>query len=181
MTDIEIIFDPVGHASTVGMTVNENVEILPDSDWVMWARRFSGVKDLFVYRHKITQKFVLSKWIYDPKEDGVGIIMELEAFDYPPNWFPPSQDWVRDRMRPSQEISEGMKRGMRDTARSQYRAKREQIEEKHQVADWVKKQGNEEASEAIRQRKWSDQRSPEFESFKEDLQNSAKGRIITGG
>jgi hypothetical protein len=181
MTDIEIVFDPVGHASTVGMTVNENIEILPDSDWVLWARRFSGVEDLFVYRHKLTQKFVLSKWIYDPKVDGVGIIMELEAFDYPPNWFPPTQDWVRDRLRPSQDIADSVKRGMRDVARSQYRAKRDQIEEKHKVADWVQKQGNEEVASVMRQRKWSDETSPEFESFKEDLQNSAKGRIITGG
>jgi hypothetical protein len=59
---------------------------------------------------------------------------------------------------------------------------RADIEEKHRVADWVKRStGDEIASNSIRSKKWSGQTTAETEEFKRDLMNSAKGRIITGG
>lgn len=179
--NIEIVFDPVGHAAEYGMVLGEDHEILPDGEWIRWVRRFSGIEDLFVYRHKKTKKFVFSKWIYHPERDGIGIVMELEAFDAPPDWFPPTQEWVRARLQPAQTISDSIKKGMRDKARAEHRHKRDQIEEKHRVADWMKRQGNEESAHMIRNRRWSANESPEFEEFKTDLNNSAKGRIITGG
>ena len=181
MSNIEIVFDPRQHAAEQSMVLGEDHELLPDGEWIQWARRFSGIDDLFVYRHKKTGNFVFSKWIYHPERDGIGIVMELEAFPHPPDWFPPTQEWVRNRLRPSQEISESIKRGIRDRARNQYNAKRDSIEEKHRVADWMKGQGNEESAHMIRQRRWSAEESPEFEEFKTDLNNTAKGRVITGG
>ena len=107
--------------------------------------------------------------------------MELEAFDQPLDWNPPTKDWLRDRLRPAAEIAKTVRRGIRDTAKAKQRAKRDGVEEKHRVADWLKRQGKEDAASSLRQRQWSNNASPEFESFTEDLQNSAKGRIVTGG
>tara|TARA_R100000655_G_scaffold72916_3_gene111429 strand:- start:65 stop:610 length:546 start_codon:yes stop_codon:yes gene_type:complete len=179
--NIEIMFDAREHAAGMGITLNENHEILPDSDWILWARRFSGIDDLFVYRHKQAETFVLAKWLYHPKKDGVGILMELEAFPNPPNWHPPTQEWMRNRLRPAQEMAESMRQGIRDRAKAKRRMERDAIEEKHRVADWVKGQGQEEAAMSIRNKKWSNNDDPEFGEFKQDLLNSAKGRIITGG
>ena len=178
---IEIVFDPVCHAAEYGMVLGEDHEILPDGEWIRWARRFSGIEDLFVYRHKKTGNFVLSKWIYHPERDGVGIVMELEAFPAPLDWFPPTQEWFRNRIRPAQSISDSIKKGIRDKARREHHEKRDQIEEKHRVADWLKSQGHEESAAMTRNRRWSANDSPEFEEFKKDLNNKAKGRIITGG
>lgn len=182
MSEIEIIFDPRAHAAGMGITLDENHEILPDSEWVLWARRFSGIKDLFVYRHKQAESFVFSKWLYHPQRDGIGIVMELEAFPAPPNWHPPTQDWVRDRLRPADEMAAAMRRGIRDRAKAKRAMEREGIEEKHRVADWVKRStGDEIAANSIRSKKWSGVETAETAEFKKDLLNSAKGRIITGG
>ena len=179
--DIEILFDPVADAADSNLRINENHEILPDGDWILWARKFTGVKDLFVYFHKISWKFVLAKWIYHPERDGIGIALELEALDYPPNWMPPSQEWLRGRVRPASVISDAVKKGIRDKALKKKREDRDQIEEKHKVADWMGRQGNDKSAAMIRQRKWSANEDPEFGSFKQDLLNKAKGRIVTGG
>ena len=106
MTDIEIMYDPRAHAAGSGLVLGEDHEILPDTDWILWARRFSGVNDLFVYFHKLQGTFVLAKWLYHPERDGVGIVMELEAFNAPPNWYPPTREWMRDRLRPVAEMAE---------------------------------------------------------------------------
>ena len=179
--NIEIMFDPIADAADSNLRIGENHEILPDSDWVLWVRRFTGVEDLFVYFHKVTFKFVLAKWMYHPERDGIGIALELEAFDYPPNWMPPSQEWVRGRIRSAQSIAESVKKGIRDQALTKKKRDRDNIEEKHRVADWMKRQGNEESAHMIRQRKWSANDDPEFGSFKQDLLDKAKGRIVTGG
>jgi hypothetical protein len=182
MKNIEITFDARAHAAGMGLVLGEDHEILPDSDWILWARRFSGIEDLFVYHHKSAGTFVLSKWIYHPERDGVGIVMELEAFPSPPNWHPPTQDWVRNRLRPAQEIAESMKRGIRDRANSKRRIARDNIEEKHRVADWVgRSTGNDAIAQSIRSKKWNNNETAETVEFKKDLMNSAKGRIITGG
>ena len=181
MTDIEIVFDPRANALGSGISLNENHEIMPDSEWILWARRFSGIKDLFQYRHKETGNFVLAKWLYHPDTDGVAIAMELEAFEQPLDWFPPTQEWVRSRLRSSEAVSESIKRGIRDRAHREAFAKRQQIEEKHKVADWLKRNGKEDAASSLRQRKWSGEATPEFESFTEDLRNRAKGRVVTSG
>lgn len=182
MSEIEITFDARAHAAGLGLVLNENHEILPDSEWILWARRFSGVEDLFVYHHKIEGTFVLSKWLYHPERDGIGIVMELEAFDYPPNWYPPTQEWVRNRLRPAQEMAEMMRQGIRDRAKAREQMRQDGIEEKHRVADWVgRTTGNEQTANSIRSKKWSGTETAETEEFKKDLLNSAKGRIITGG
>jgi len=178
---IEIMFDPVCHAAESHLCLNENHEILPDGEFIHWAKRFSGIDDIFQYRHKVTGNFVLAKWIYHPEKDGIGIAMELEAFEQPLDWRPPTQEWVRNRIKPSQDIARAIKQGIRDRAKAKYQADRDQIEEKHRVADWMKSQGNEESAHMIRQRKWSANDDPEFGEFRKDLLNSAKGRIVTGG
>jgi len=182
LSEIEITFDARAHAAGMGLVLGEDHEILPDSEWVLWARRFSGIDDLFVYHHKIAETFVLSKWIYHPKRDGIGIVMELEAFPTPPNWHPPTQDWLRNRLRPAQEMAESMKKGIRDRAKAKRSMERDNIEEKHRVADWVgRTTGDQAAANSLRSKKWSGTETAETEEFKKDLMNSAKGRIITGG
>ena len=181
LTDIEITFDARAHAAENGMILGEDHEVLPDGEWIRWARRFSGIDDLFVYRHKIQQTFVVAKWIYHPDKDGIGIVLELEAFDQPLDWNPPSQEWVRNRLQPAQAMADSMRKGIRDRAKAKAFKDRDGVLEKHSTADWLDRQGHSDAAQMTRQRKWSKDESPEFESFTQDLQNSAKGRIVTGG
>ena len=134
-----------------------------------------------MYFHKVQETFVLAKWIYHPEKDGVGIVMELEAFDRPLDWDPPSQEWVRTRLRPAADMAKTMRNGIRDRAKAASFKKRDDILEKHSTADWLDRNGHSDAATMTRNRKWSKDKSPEFESFTEDLLNQSKGRIITGG
>jgi hypothetical protein len=71
----------------------------------MWARRFSGIDDFFVYRHKHRQSPSCSRsGSTTLRRTAIGIVMELEAFPAPPNWHPPTQEWVRNRLKPAQEM-----------------------------------------------------------------------------
>ncbi len=182
MTEIEIMFDPRAHAAGMGLTLGEDHEILPDSEWILWARRFSGIEDLFVYHHKVAGTFVLAKWLYHPERDGVGIVMELEAFPTPPNWHPPTQQWLRDRLQPADFMAERMRNGIRDRVKAKQKMERDNIEEKHRIADWMERStGDANAATSFRQKKWSNNQTAEAVQFKQDLMNSAKGRTVTGG
>ena len=181
MSEIEILFDHREHAAELGIVLSEEHEILPDSEWVLWARRFSGIKDLFVYFHKIQGTFVLSKWLYHPKIDGIGILLELEAFPTPPNWHPPTQDWVRNRLQPADQMAKLMRKSIRQRKTDKRRQELDDHAEKNRVADWMqKKTGDSEATESFRRKKWVNNKSAESLEFTKDLVNSSKGRTVTG-
>ena len=75
-----------------------------------------------------------------------------------------------------------MRRGIRDRAKAKRAAERADIEEKHRVADWMERStGDKAAATSFRQKKWTNNQSAETVEFKKDLNNSAKGRIVTGG
>ena len=75
---IEIMFDPVYHAAESHLCLNENHEILPDGEFIHWAKRFSGIDDIFQYRHKVTGNFVLAKWVYHPEKNPKGFLKKGE-------------------------------------------------------------------------------------------------------
>tara|TARA_Y100001973_G_C5176598_1_gene322345 strand:+ start:746 stop:1300 length:555 start_codon:yes stop_codon:yes gene_type:complete len=182
--DMEITFDPREHAIGMGIMIGENHELLPDGEWVSWCKRISGIKDLFLYRHREVGSFVLAKWIYNPKKDGIGIAMELEVMSDHPDKYPhdlPSPHNMRNRLKPAGDMAEQMKKSIRDRAKAKRQALIDGQEKKEDVAGWLDRQGKEGVAEMVRKRKYQVDESDEFEDFKKDLQNKAKGRIITGG
>ena len=180
-TRIKIVFDPIAHACGYGIHLGENHEVLPDGDWILWCKRISGIDDIFLYRHKESENFVLAKWIYNPEKDGVGVLMELEVFESPPNWRPPDPQMIRRRLTPSADMVDNMKKGIRDRHKAKYQTLSDDQERKQEVAGWLDRKGNSTAAAMVRKRKYVGKETPEQESFKQDLKNAAKGRIVTGG
>lgn len=184
-TSMEITFDPIYHAVGMGIMIGEDHEILPDGEWILWCKRVSGIDDLFLYHHKMAGTFVLAKWIYSPQKDGIGIAMELEVMSDHPDKYPhdlPTAQHIRNRLKPQCGIAEQMKKGIRDRSKAKQQLKVEKALERHQVADWMERKGEEGAASLLRQRTgWTPDDTPEYESFKQDLKNSSKGRIVTGG
>lgn len=80
MSTIEIVFDPKWEAACAGLAMGEDHEVLPDGDWIRFARRVTGIPDLFMYHHRKTGSFVFAKWLFKPD-----VCMELEVFDRPPD------------------------------------------------------------------------------------------------
>ena len=64
--DIEITFDAKYEAACAGLAMYEDHEIMPDGDWIRFARRVTGIPELFMYYHKRTGNYVFAKWLFKP-------------------------------------------------------------------------------------------------------------------
>lgn len=76
-TEIEIGWDPVSHAMEHDLRIDEDHEILPDGEWIRWARRFTREPRLFLYRHRFHGTFVLCCWIFPPGKLSHPVAQEL--------------------------------------------------------------------------------------------------------
>lgn len=72
-------------------------ERLGDGPWIQNVRAQTGHQHLFVYRHRVTKRFVLAEW----HEEGVSC-EELCLFSGPPDHGPddlPTMQWLQNRLR----------------------------------------------------------------------------------
>ena len=83
MTEIEIVHDP--KMAMGGLTLSEDHELWPDGDWIRYARRLTGIKDLFVYRHRREETWVLCKWLWKPSESTTPTCLELATMNLAPD------------------------------------------------------------------------------------------------
>ena len=117
--DMEILFDPKGEAVHSGLAIGDEHEICPDGEWIQYARRETGIKDLFVYFHKRTGNWVFAKWLYKPSETDTPVALELEAMPLPPD-MPGSGRLVGGeltmRCAPVEEMMLAMKRKLQKAA-----------------------------------------------------------------
>ena len=112
MTQIEITFDPKWEAACAGLAMDQDHEVMPDGDWIRFARRVTGIPELFVYFHRRTENFVLAKWLFKPD-----VCLELEAFPVAPDrggWM--SAEELKARCSPVDDTVRAMKDKMRQAA-----------------------------------------------------------------
>jgi hypothetical protein len=136
LSEMEIVFDPKWEAACAGLAMGEEHEAWPDGEWIRYARRLTGIKDLFVYRHKRANSWVLAKWIYPPTSTDSPVALELEAMPLPPD-MPESGRLVGDNLRlrcsPVDEMVQNIKSKMRDAA-SERRAMQDEEEMSRKTA-----------------------------------------------
>ena len=112
MTEIEITFDPKYEAACAGLAMYGEHEIMPDGDWIRFARRVTGIPELFVYFHRRTENFVLAKWLFKPD-----VCLELESFQVAPDrggWM--SAEELKVRCKPVDDTVRAMKDKMRQAS-----------------------------------------------------------------
>lgn len=133
---MEIVFDPKWEAACAGLAMGEEHEAWPDGEWIRYARRLTGIKDLFVYRHKRANSWVLAKWIYPPTATDTPVALELEAMPLPPD-MPESGRLVGDNLRlrcsPVDDMVQNIKAKMRMAA-SQRRSMQDEEETSRKTA-----------------------------------------------
>ncbi len=90
--------------------------IMPDGDWIRWARKTFGKPDLFVYHHLEHDTFVLAEWLVRPTEAARPVCMELETMDEPPDRRPGqlSREYLEMRFVTSGDMVERMRKSMRE-------------------------------------------------------------------
>lgn len=86
--------------------------IMPDGDWIRWARRRFGRPDLFVYEHLEHGTFVLAEWLVRPDQAARPVCMELESMEDPPDRRPSqlSPEYLETRLVSSEEAVARMRR-----------------------------------------------------------------------
>jgi hypothetical protein len=145
MTEIEITFDPKWEAACSGLAMGEDHEIMPDGDWIRFARRVTGIPDLFMYHHRRRGTYVLSKWVYKPD-----ICLELEAFELPPDrggWM--SAEELKARCRPVHDTIEEMHRRMKQAGNERRSMVEDHAHEKNGVVKSLKRRGDDRSAYMI--------------------------------
>lgn len=137
MSEIEIVFDPKWEAACAGLAMNQDHELLPDGDWIRFARRVTGIQDLFMYWHRRTEKFVLAKWLFKPD-----VCLELEVFDVAPDrggWM--SAEQLKNRCVPVYETQKAITDKMRKAASDRKSMMEDHVHEKTNAIKSMRRRG----------------------------------------
>ena len=150
MTDIEIVYDP--KVAMGGLELGEDHELWPDGDWIRYARRLTGIQDLFVYRHRREGTWVLAKWLYKPSECTTPTCLELTSMTLPPD-MPGSgrlsgQALLR-RCKPAEEMVEEMRRDMREAAQKKAYDQEQKACSRQNAVRYMRTHGMEESANAL--------------------------------
>lgn len=176
--DIEMVFDPVEMATYDGLRLDERHQIMPESQWLRTVKRATGRDDLFVYRHKETEKFVLAQWIYTPEKDGAAICTELEIMDKAPDrggWL--SIAYMKRRCARGHDRVKELKSQMKE-AQARKKAEREDLLQKRtDSANYQRRLGNADIAASIEQGPYHEPSGELMES----LSHAASNKIITSG
>lgn len=147
---IEIMHDP--KVAVGGLTIGEDHELCPDGEWIRYARRLTGIRDLFVYHHKREGTWVLCKWLYPPTSTDSPVALELMAMPLPPD-MPGSGRLVgvalKNRVRPAEEMLDEMRRSSRDALREKESQREQKEYSRKNAARYMRTHGMEESARAL--------------------------------
>ena len=151
-TEIEMVYDPREDLAGMCIEVCGRHEILPDGEWIRYARRLTGIHDLFVYRHREEGTFVLSKWTWSPAETDRPLALEIHVMARHPDQ-PGSGRPVGDRLlslvRPADEVHAEMRRASKDAADARRAQRLERHETRMESARSLRRMGMEMEASAL--------------------------------
>jgi hypothetical protein len=174
--DIEMIYDPVAEAHAEGLTIDASRHrIMPDSDFILWARRHYKRPTLFEYHHLETDNIVLCDWLIRGR-----VAQELEAYEYGNR---PNRQFLDGRIVLCQEAADSIRRMMRRKSDARAREREEALAQRTDVAKHYKQKGYDDIAHSINSQAYvpQSQGGEEMGQMVEDLRKVASGRIITHG
>ena len=182
--EFEVTYDPIADAVESGLLINDDHELLPDGEWIRFARRVTKHPELFIYRHKLTGNFVLAGWVYNPKEDGIGVATELHVMETPPDrggWM--ETDSLIRRCRPFHEQVLAVKARIKKASSIKKSLRHDDLLKKKDVSDHYRRMGDIEMASMIEAGPYcaEGQGGEGFERLKDELTTMASNRTITSG
>jgi len=136
-----------------GIKFGEIHHVLPDGEWIRWARRVMSWPDLMVYRHRIRGSFVLTDLVYPDSMIG----REIKVLPAPPDqggWM--GRVWLEKHAQPSEiTCDELASRWATDKVDRQDERVRSEAKRKD-VQHWLYNKGDEEISRALDYQPYSD-------------------------
>lgn len=174
----EVVFDPVAEACANGLQMDASRHrILPDGDFILWARRHYRRQSLFEYEHLETGNIVLADWIYPPQ-----FAQELES--YPPGERP-SRAYLDARLVTADKMVERVKSNLRKSADLKRQIAEARADTRKTAAHRFRKLGMD--LEAVRMEMGAtpvqaEMEDPEgFGALKDNITRIQKGRVYTHG
>jgi hypothetical protein len=150
--EMEITFDPKWEAACAGLAFNEDHQMWPDGEWIRYARKTTGIKDLFVYHHRRANSWVLAKWLFPPSQTDSPVALELEVMPFPPD-MPASGRLVGNaliaRCSPVDETVAAIKRKMRTAAQHRRSMQDERAHSKAGAVKYMKQKGMDAAAHML--------------------------------
>lgn len=150
MIDFEIVHDP--KVAVGGLELGEDHELCPDGEWIRYARRVTGIKDLFVYHHKKVGTWVLCKWLYPPTSTDSPVALELASMALPPDTAGSGRlvgDALKRRCKPAEEMVEEMKRGARLAAQQKSHEREQKDYSRKNAVRYMRTHGLEDSAKAL--------------------------------
>ena len=182
--EFEVTYDPIEDAVESGLLINDDHELLPDGEWIRFARRVTKHPELFIYRHKLTGNFVLAGWIYNEKEHGIAVATELHTMETPPDrggWM--ETDSLIRRCRPFHEQVMAVKARIKKASAIKKSLKHDDLLKKKDISDHYRRMGDIEMASMIEAGPYcaEAQGGESFEHLKDELTTMASNRTIVSG
>lgn len=152
MSEMEITFDPKWEAACAGLAIGEEHEVCPDGEWIRYARKLTGIKDLFVYHHRKAGTWVLAKWIFCPSQTDSPVALELESMSLPPD-MPASGRLVGEallaRCKPVEETVDAMREKLRKASMERKAVADDREYSKRNAVKYMRSKGMDQAAYQI--------------------------------
>jgi len=183
---MEMSEEQISVAMLLGTEISpERFELVPPCTWLESLRRKTGLKNLFVYRHRKTGKFGLAQWTVEPKVfgQGVAVATEICLFSGPPGQHPPDlpdMEWLMWRCKPEEEMRDEMKRKKFE----QYSSRQSGLMDRKSMLDDMEKvlrtRGLDEAADKLSLEDVPDE-GAELDQMREFLRWAMQDKIISTG
>lgn len=175
--DIEMVHDPRAHAAEVHLVMDHRHEVLPDGEWIRWARRVVGRDDLFVYRHSETGNYMLCNWLFR-EPDIANEIHKLPGHPDRGGHF--DRKLLKAVCRPFDELVREIAAGIRRRRLERDTVKMESRGEQKEAARHYRVRGKEQIAAGIMSGGYVGEREggESLAQMKETLAEAARGRII---
>lgn len=150
MIDFEIVHDP--KVAVGGLELGEDHELCADGEWIRYARRLTGIRDLFVYHHKTAGTWVLCKWLYPPASTDSPVALELATMSLPPDTAGSGRlvgDALKRRCRPAEDMLEEMRRSARDAAQEKVHEREQKAYSRNNAVRYMRTHGMEESARSL--------------------------------
>lgn len=141
----EITLNPMEEAAERGLVLDPSVhKLLPDGLFLGAVKRAARRKDLFLYFHRRTRKFVLAVWMRPPSSHAPRVAIELEALDWHPDTgcIDPVEFGQRLRLTLDSQVRH-MKTKLLRAATEKRQSREQDLAQRNEVTKYLKNRGYE--------------------------------------
>jgi hypothetical protein len=160
-----------------GLVMDEDHHVLPDGEWIRWARRVTDIPELFVYLHRFHQTFVLAAWKHKGQRRCVELHSQEDNFDSAPL----DRNFLELLCMPVDEKMVRMKRKANEARMERQAGANESSEEKMDMLKWTKQKGLDESHRNLATAPFvgARQGGETLESTKDALKDMTSGKIYS--